>query len=75
MKSRPKVGDTGELIIQTEAKHAVEFAGDAILDFCEQNPGAIIACRSNDIEVVIRHIFHHEIMLSSGGLSLLKASP
>ena len=30
MKSRPKVGAVGELAILTEAKHAVEFAGNGM---------------------------------------------
>jgi hypothetical protein len=30
MKSRPKIGEVGELAIPTDMKHAVEFAGDGM---------------------------------------------
>ena len=30
MKSRPKIGETGELHVPTDMKHAVEFAGDGM---------------------------------------------
>lgn len=30
MKSRPRVGETGELAIPTDLKHAVEFAGNGM---------------------------------------------
>lgn len=71
MKSRPKVGDMGELSIQTEAKHAVEFAGDGmpavvstphLVGFLERTARKTIAnCldadeRSVGIEIDIRHL-------------------
>ena len=30
MKSRPRIGESGELAIPTDMKHAVEFAGDGM---------------------------------------------
>lgn len=71
MKSRPKVGDTGELVIQTEAKHAVEFAGDGmpavvstphLVGFLERTSRETIAKyldvdeRSVGVEIDIRHL-------------------
>jgi predicted thioesterase len=71
MKSRPKVGDAGELIIQTEAKHAVEFAGDGmpavvstpnLVGFLERASRQTIAKhlepdeRSVGIEIDVRHL-------------------
>jgi hypothetical protein len=30
MKSRPRIGEVGELAVPTDMKHAVEFAGDGM---------------------------------------------
>lgn len=71
MKSRPKVGETGDLAIQTEAKHAVEFAGNGmpavvstphLVGFLERTARETIAQhleadeRSVGIEIDIRHL-------------------
>ena len=71
MKSRPRVGDFGELTIQTEPKHAVEFAGDGmpavvstpnLVGFLERTAREVIARhldsdeRSVGIEIDIRHL-------------------
>src|ERR1035438_1532895 len=71
MKSRPKVGAVGELAIPTEAKHAVEFAGDGmpavvstphLVGFLERTARETIAAcleageRSVGIELDIRHL-------------------
>ncbi len=71
MKSRPKVGDTGEQVIQTEMKHAVEFAGNGmpavvstphLVGFLERTARETMAHhldadeRSVGIEIDIRHL-------------------
>ncbi len=71
MKSRPKVGTVGELAIPTEAKHAVEFAGDGmpavvstpnLIQFLERTARQTIAdCLDPDertvgVEIDIRHL-------------------
>jgi len=71
MKSRPKVGTVGEQSIPTEAKHAVEFAGNGmpavvstpnLVGFLERTAREAIAdCldadeRSVGTEVEIRHL-------------------
>lgn len=71
MKSRPKVGTVFELAIATEAKHAVEFAGDGmpavvstphLVGFLERTARETIAAcldadeRSVGIELDIRHL-------------------
>jgi fluoroacetyl-CoA thioesterase len=71
MKSRPRIGETGELAIPTDMKHAVEFAGDGmpavvstphIVGFLERTARQTIApCldtdeRSVGIEIDIRHL-------------------
>jgi predicted thioesterase len=71
MKSRPKVGAVGELAIPTEAKHAVEFAGNGmpavvstphLVGFLERTARETIAAcldddeRSVGIELDIRHL-------------------
>jgi fluoroacetyl-CoA thioesterase len=71
MKSRPKVGEISELAVPTEAKHAVEFAGDGmpavvstpqLIGFLERTARETIAQhldadeRSVGIEVDIRRL-------------------
>lgn len=71
MKNRPKVGQTGEQRIVTEAKHAVEFAGDGmpavvstphLVGFLERTARLAIAdCleadeRSVGTELELRHL-------------------
>ena len=71
MKSRPRIGETGELAIPTEAKHAVEFAGDGmpavvstpnLVGFLERTARQTIAGhlepdeRSVGIELDLRHL-------------------
>ena len=71
MKSRPKIGETGELAIPTDMKHAVEFAGDGmpavvstphIIQFLERTARHALAPhlepdeRSVGIEIDIRHL-------------------
>ena len=71
MISRPRVGESGELDIATEAKHAVEFAGDgmpavvstpSLVGFLERTARETIAPhleadeRSVGIELDLRHL-------------------
>ena len=71
MKSRPKIGEVGELAIPTDARHAVEFAGDGmpavvstpnIIQFLERTARHALAPylesdeRSVGIEIDIRHL-------------------
>jgi fluoroacetyl-CoA thioesterase len=71
MKSRPKIGHVCELAILTEAKHAVEFAGDGmpavlstpnLIGFLERTAREAIApCldadeRSVGMEIELRHL-------------------
>lgn len=71
MKSRPKIGETGELAIPTDVKHAVEFAGDGmpavvstpnIIQFLERTARHALAPhleadeRSVGVEIDIRHL-------------------
>ena len=71
MKSRPHIGETGELAIPTDLKHAVEFAGDGmpavvstphIVGFLERTARQTLAPhldpneRSVGIELDIRHL-------------------
>ena len=71
MRSRPVIGETGERDYPTEAKHAVEFAGDGmpavvstpnIVGFLERTARETIAPhldaneRSVGIEIDIRHL-------------------
>lgn len=71
MKSRPAIGETGEKDFPTEAKHAVEFAGDGmpavvstpnLVGFLERTARETIAPhleadeRSVGIELDIRHL-------------------
>ena len=71
MKSRPKVGAVGELAILTEAKHAVEFAGNgmpavvstpSLVGFLERTARETIAEfldadeRSVGIEIDLKHL-------------------
>jgi predicted thioesterase len=71
MKSRPRIGEVGELAIPTDMKHAVEFAGDGmpavvstpnIVGFLERTARQTIAPhldadeRSVGIEIDIRHL-------------------
>jgi predicted thioesterase len=71
VKSRPRIGDVGELAIPTDMKHAVEFAGDGmpavvstpnIVGFLERTARQTIAPhldadeRSVGIEIDIRHL-------------------
>ena len=71
MKSRPKIGETGELHIPTDMKHAVEFAGDGmpavvstpnIIQFLERTARQALAPhldadeRSVGMEIDIRHL-------------------
>ena len=71
MKSRPRIGETGELAIPTEAKHAVEFAGNGmpavvstphLVGFLERTARQTIAPHLDDdersvgIELDLRHL-------------------
>ena len=71
MKSRPRIGEVGELSIPTDMKHAVEFHGDGmpavvstphIVGFLERTARETIAAclepdeRSVGIELDIRHL-------------------
>ena len=71
MKSRPRVGETGELAIPTDQKHAVEFAGDGmpavvstphIVGFLERTARQTLAPhlepgeRSVGVEIDIKHL-------------------
>ena len=71
MKSRPRIGETGELAMPTDMKHAVEFAGDGmpavvstpnIIQFLERTARQTLAPhldadeRSVGIEIDIRHL-------------------
>ena len=71
MKSRPKIGEVGELAIPTDMKHAVEFHGDGmpavvstphLVGFLERTARETIAAcleadeRSVGIELDIRHL-------------------
>jgi predicted thioesterase len=71
MKSRPRIGEVGELEIPTDAKHAVEFAGDGmpavvstphLVGFLERTARQTLAPhldadeRSVGIEIDIRHL-------------------
>jgi predicted thioesterase len=71
MKSRPRIGETGELAVPTDMKHAVEFAGDGmpavvstpqIVGFLERTARQTIAPHleadelSVGIEIDIRHL-------------------
>ena len=71
MKSRPRIGETGDLAIPTDMKHAVEFAGDGmpavvstpnIIQFLERTARHALAPhleadeRSVGIEIDIRHL-------------------
>ena len=71
MKSRPKIGETGELSVPTDMKHAVEFAGDGmpavvstpnIIQFLERTARHALAPhldadeRSVGVEIDIRHL-------------------
>jgi predicted thioesterase len=71
MKSRPRIGEAGELHIPTDLKHAVEFAGDGmpavvstpnIIQFLERTARQALAPhldpdeRSVGVEIDIRHL-------------------
>lgn len=71
MKSRPRIGETGEQAIPTEAKHAVEFAGNGmpavvstphLVGFLERTARETLAPhldadeRSVGIELDLRHL-------------------
>ena len=71
MKSRPRIGEVGELAIPTDMKHAVEFAGDGmpavvstphIIQFLERTARHLLTPhldadeRSVGIELDIRHL-------------------
>ena len=71
MKGRPKIGTVGELAFQTEAKHAVEFAGNGmpavlstpmLIGFIERTARDTMAGfldadeRSVGVEIEIRHL-------------------
>ena len=71
MKSRPRIGEVGELSIPTDMKHAVEFHGDGmpavvstphIIQFLERTARTALAPhldadeRSVGIELDIRHL-------------------
>jgi predicted thioesterase len=71
MKSRPKVGEVGELAVPTDMKHAVEFAGDGmpavvstpnIIQFLERTARHALAPhleadeRTVGVEIDIRHL-------------------
>lgn len=71
MKSHPHIGETGELAIPTDARHAVEFAGDGmpavvstpnLVGFLERTARQTLAPhldageRSVGMEIDIRHL-------------------
>ena len=71
MKSRPRIGEVGELAIPTDMKHAVEFAGDGmpavvstphIIQFLERTARHALAPhlepdeRSVGLEIDIKHL-------------------
>ena len=71
MKGRPQIGMVGELAFQTEAKHAVEFAGQGmpavlstpnLIGFIERTARDTIAAlleadeRSVGVEIEVRHL-------------------
>jgi len=71
MKSRPRIGEIGELAIPTDLKHAVEFAGDGmpavvstphLVGFLERTARQTIAPnlepdeRSVGVELDLRHL-------------------
>ena len=71
MKSRPKIGETFELAIPTESKHAVEFAGNGmpavvstpnIIQFLERTARHLLTPhleadeRSVGLEIDIKHL-------------------
>ena len=71
MKSRPRIGEVGELDIPTDMKHAVEFAGDGmpavvstpnIIQFLERTARHLLTPhleadeRSVGLEIDIRHL-------------------
>ena len=71
MKSRPRIGEVGELAIPTDMKHAVEFHGDGmpavvstpnIIQFLERTARHTLAPhldadeRSVGLEIDIRHL-------------------
>jgi fluoroacetyl-CoA thioesterase len=71
MKSRPRIGELGELAIPTDARHAVEFAGDGmpavvstpnLVGFLERTARQLLAPhldtdeRSVGVEIDIRHL-------------------
>ncbi len=71
MKTRPRIGDTGELAIPTDMQHAVEFHGDGmpavvstpnIIQFLERTARHTLAPhldadeRSVGLEIDIRHL-------------------
>ncbi len=71
MKGRPKIGTVGELAFKTEAKHAVEFAGNGmpavlstpnLIGFIERTARDTMAGfldadeRSVGVEIEIRHL-------------------
>ena len=71
MKSRPRIGEVGELAISTDMKHAVEFHGDGmpavvstpiLIGFLERTARHTLAPhldadeRSVGIEIDIRHL-------------------
>jgi len=71
MTSRPKIGTVGELAFKTEAKHAVEFAGNGmpavlstpmLIGFIERTARDTMAAfldvdeRSVGVEIEIRHL-------------------
>ena len=71
MKSRPKIGEVGELAVPTDLKHAVEFHGDGmpavvstpnIIQFLERTARQTLAPhldadeRSVGLEIDIRHL-------------------
>jgi fluoroacetyl-CoA thioesterase len=71
MKSRPRIGEVGELSIRTDMKHAVEFAGDGmpavvstpnIIQFLERTARHTLAPhleadeRSVGLEIDIKHL-------------------
>jgi predicted thioesterase len=71
MKSRPKIGEVGELAVPTDMKHAVEFAGDGmpavvstpnIIQFLERTarhaltPHLEADERSVGLEIDIKHL-------------------
>jgi predicted thioesterase len=71
MKSRPRIGEVGELHIPTDMKHAVEFAGDGmpavvstpnIIQFLERTARQTLAPhldadeRTVGVEIDIKHL-------------------